>query len=90
MEGKFGFSSSPWVITPNRSRYGDTSDYSPPVGKVLNKSSKFTLKQLEPFEVTVKRSCLDVPLNLCLATHNKGHQGDKTSLFAHHSPETAL
>lgn len=65
-------------------------DYSSPVWKVLNKSSKFTLKELEPFEVSGKHSCLDMPLNLFLATHNKGHQGDKTSLFAHNSPETAL
>lgn len=92
VEGKFGVSSTRGSLLQTAvdmaiALIHRRKDYSPPVWK---KSSKFTLKQSEPFEVSVNRSCLDMPLNLCLATHNKGHQGDKTSLFAPHSPETAL
>lgn len=69
-------------------------NYCSPVQKVSKKkkkkSSQFTLKQLEAFEITVKGSCLDMPLSPFLALHNEGRHCDKTSLFAHHSPDNLI
>lgn len=97
-EGRFWVSFSPWVITPTSSRHSNTSDTLRRENKAAlcrrslkkKESSQFTVKQLEAFEITVKCSCLDMPLRLFLALHNEGRHCDKTSLFAHHSPDTAI